>query len=197
MSHCRSTCTPKSPSPLLSQHHSDTSGSEGSEGSPYTPLVRQGRKRKDAPSPAKKRCGIKLRRDDQVRKRRTTKAPAHPKNPLPLLSQQLCTLKETVGGQLSFVFKVLSAGKALSIQSHPDETGAERFHDKDPTDNRHANHKPEMAIALTPFEAMCGFCPIEEIAILIKKHREFAVFISETAKLAEFWLMMKIWVAQL
>mmetsp|Transcript_24013 Transcript_24013/g.31930 ORF Transcript_24013/g.31930 Transcript_24013/m.31930 type:complete len:338 (+) Transcript_24013:676-1689(+) len=43
-----------------------------------------------------------------------------------------------------------------------------------------------MAIALTPFEAMCGFRRIEEIAILIKKHREFAACISETAKLAVF-----------
>eukprot|EP00957_Ditylum_brightwellii_P096309 7335523-Ditylum_brightwellii.AAC.1 len=43
-----------------------------------------------------------------------------------------------------------------------------------------------MAIALTPFEAMCSVCPIEEIAILIKKHRELAVFILETAKLAVF-----------
>jgi len=91
-----------------------------------------------------------------------------------------------VGGQLPFLFKVLSAGKALSIQAHPDKTGAERLHDKDPTNYGDANHKPEMAIALTPFEAMCGFRRIEEIAILIKKHREFAACISETAKLAVF-----------
>ena len=91
-----------------------------------------------------------------------------------------------MGGQLSFVFKVLSDGKALSIQLHPEKTGAERLHNKDPTDNRDANHKPEMAIALTLFEAKCGFCPIEEIAILIKKHREFAVCILETLKLAIF-----------
>ena len=43
-----------------------------------------------------------------------------------------------------------------------------------------------MAIALTPFEAMCGFHHIDEIVILIKKHREFAVCILETAKLAVF-----------
>eukprot|EP00957_Ditylum_brightwellii_P100600 7668259-Ditylum_brightwellii.AAC.1 len=68
MSHHRSACTPQSPSPLLSQHHSDTTGSEGSEGSegsPYTPLIRQGRKRKDVPSPVEKRCSIILRCDDQ------------------------------------------------------------------------------------------------------------------------------------
>eukprot|EP00957_Ditylum_brightwellii_P047860 3635692-Ditylum_brightwellii.AAC.1 len=72
----RSACTPKSHSLLLSQHHSDTSGIEGSEGFPYTLYVREGGKRKDAPFPAKKRCGIELRREDQVRKSHTIKAPA-------------------------------------------------------------------------------------------------------------------------
>ncbi|RHZ74246.1 hypothetical protein CDV55_108000 [Aspergillus turcosus] len=35
------------------------------------------------------------------------------------------------------------------------------FIDSKPTD---ANHKPEMAIAMTPFEALCGFRPLGEIA---------------------------------
>lgn len=43
-----------------------------------------------------------------------------------------------------------------------------------------------MAIALTPFEAMCGFRRIEEIAVLLKKHAEFAACLTEDAKLAAF-----------
>ena len=31
------------------------------------------------------------------------------------------TLEEACGGSLPFLFKVLSAGKALSIQAHPDK----------------------------------------------------------------------------
>eukprot|EP00957_Ditylum_brightwellii_P205973 15346221-Ditylum_brightwellii.AAC.2 len=56
MLNCRSACTSKSPSPIPLHHHSDTSGSKGSEGSPFTPPPRQGRKRKNGPSPAQTRC---------------------------------------------------------------------------------------------------------------------------------------------
>ena len=108
----------------------------------------------------------------------------HPKGPS-ILSDGT-TLQEAVGGELSFLFKVLSAGKALSIQAHPDKAGAERLHRENSQAYGDANHKPEMAIALTPFEAMCGFRRIEEIAVLLKRHPEFAACISEKAKLAVF-----------
>lgn len=35
-------------------------------------------------------------------------------------------------GQLPFLFKVLSIGKALSIQAHPDKKLAERLHEERP-----------------------------------------------------------------
>ena len=47
--------------------------------------------------------------------------------------------------------KVLSVAKALSIQAHPDKALAARLHAQDPAHYPDANHKPEMAIALTPF----------------------------------------------
>jgi mannose-6-phosphate isomerase len=81
---------------------------------------------------------------------------------------------------------VLSAGKALSIQAHPDKEIAKRLNIENPANYGDANHKPEMAIALTPFEAMCGFRRLEEIAVLLKKNPEFAACISEEAKLAVF-----------
>ena len=48
-------------------------------------------------------------------------------------------------------------------QAHPDKLLAEKLHLKWPAIYKDSNHKPEMAIAITPFQAMCGFRPIEEI----------------------------------
>lgn len=110
----------------------------------------------------------------------------HPKGPATLLDESSSPLSTAIGGELPFLFKVLSAGKALSIQAHPDKDVASRLHADDPKNYGDANHKPEMAIALTPFEAMCGFRRIEEISVLIKKHPEFAACLSEEAKLAVF-----------
>nr|CAH7769316.1 unnamed protein product [Callosobruchus chinensis] len=63
---------------------------------------------------------------------------------------------------LPFLFKVLSVNKALSIQAHPSKKHAEELHAKFPEVYKDPNHKPEMAVALTPFEALCGFRPICE-----------------------------------
>jgi len=40
---------------------------------------------------------------------------------------------------------------------------AEKLHVANPTTYVDGNHKPELAIALTPFEALCGFRPKQEI----------------------------------
>mmetsp|Transcript_32789 Transcript_32789/g.68954 ORF Transcript_32789/g.68954 Transcript_32789/m.68954 type:complete len:485 (+) Transcript_32789:128-1582(+) len=108
----------------------------------------------------------------------------HPSGPTTL--RDGTSLESTVGGPLPFLFKVLSAGKALSIQAHPCKEGAKTLHKNNPTNYVDDNHKPELAVALTPFEAMCGFRRLEEIAILIKKHPEFAACISNEAKLQVF-----------
>ncbi|KFM24973.1 Mannose-6-phosphate isomerase [Auxenochlorella protothecoides] len=65
---------------------------------------------------------------------------------------------------LPFLFKVLSIGSALSIQSHPDKALAARLHAERPDVYPDANHKPEMVLALTRCEALCGFAPAEELA---------------------------------
>ncbi|PNH93701.1 mannose-6-phosphate isomerase, class I [Vibrio diazotrophicus] len=76
-------------------------------------------------------------------------------------------------GEFPYLFKVLAAEKALSIQVHPNKrqaelgfvaeeqqgvplTAANRNY-KDP------NHKPELVYALTEYQAMNGFRPISEI----------------------------------
>lgn len=66
--------------------------------------------------------------------------------------------------KLPFLFKVLSINKALSIQAHPNKSLAERLHQKDPKNYPDDNHKPEMTIAITPFDGLCGFRPLAEIA---------------------------------
>ncbi|XP_053970113.1 mannose-6-phosphate isomerase [Anastrepha ludens] len=65
--------------------------------------------------------------------------------------------------ELPFLLKVLSINKALSIQVHPNKVEAQQLHLKEPTIYKDPNHKPEMAIALTPFVGLCGFRPLPEI----------------------------------
>ncbi|KAH7682627.1 Mannose-6-phosphate isomerase type I protein [Dioscorea alata] len=64
---------------------------------------------------------------------------------------------------LPFLFKVLSVSKALSIQAHPDKELAEVLHKMRPNVYKDSNHKPEMAIALSEFKALCGFVSLEEL----------------------------------
>ncbi|CAM9106154.1 unnamed protein product [Scytosiphon promiscuus] len=68
-------------------------------------------------------------------------------------------------GDLPFMFKVLSINKALSIQAHPDKKLAERLYATRPDLYKDDNHKPEMAVALSDFEGLCGFRPFREIAV--------------------------------
>jgi len=75
-------------------------------------------------------------------------------------------------GDLPFLFKVLSIQKALSIQAHPDKKLAEQLYRQYPNVYKDNNHKPEMAIALTPFEGLCGFRPLQEIKKNINDYPE-------------------------
>ncbi|PPR97701.1 hypothetical protein GOBAR_AA22964 [Gossypium barbadense] len=58
---------------------------------------------------------------------------------------------------------VLSVGKALSIQAHPDKELAKELHKMKPNLYKDANHKPEMALAITEFRALCGFITLQEL----------------------------------
>lgn len=68
-------------------------------------------------------------------------------------------------GDLPYLLKVLAAGKPLSLQTHPDlaqaRDGFERGVYPDP------NPKPELLCALTPFEAFCGFRPVDATVELL------------------------------
>lgn len=69
---------------------------------------------------------------------------------------------------MPFLFKVLSVNNVLSLQIHPDKKAAETFHKLQPDIYKDNNHKPEIAIALTDFEAFCNFRPHDEIVQAIE-----------------------------
>lgn len=70
-------------------------------------------------------------------------------------------------GRLPFLMKLLAAEQPLSLQAHPDADQARAGFDAEeaagvPLDAPHRNyadpyHKPEMLVALTDFDVLCGF----------------------------------------
>ncbi|GAA0184242.1 isomerase [Lithospermum erythrorhizon] len=88
------------------------------------------------------------------------------------IEQNPCVLGDKVlakfGSDLPFLSKVLSVERALSIQAHPDKKLAAVLHKKQPHIYKDENHKPEMALALTDFEALCGFISHEELKEVFK-----------------------------
>ena len=88
------------------------------------------------------------------------------------------SVRQRFGPALPFLFKVLSAAQPLSIQAHPSKRKAESGFEKEniaavplsaPERNyRDPNHKPEMLVALEPFEGLCGFRPIREVVRLAR-----------------------------
>jgi mannose-6-phosphate isomerase len=67
------------------------------------------------------------------------------------------------GTRLPYLMKVLAAAAPLSLQAHPDAEyaraafAAQEADPSRPKNYTDAYHKPEMLVALTPFEALCGF----------------------------------------
>ncbi|CAH3025226.1 unnamed protein product, partial [Porites evermanni] len=90
-------------------------------------------------------------------------------------------VKEAFDSKLPFLLKVLSVNKALSIQAHPNKVHAAFLHRERPEIYKDPNHKPEMAIALTPFEGLCGFRPLAEIQNFVKTIPELAAVIGQEA----------------
>ncbi|XP_072242412.1 mannose-6-phosphate isomerase [Leuresthes tenuis] len=90
-------------------------------------------------------------------------------------------VKDAFQGQLPFLFKVLSVNTALSIQAHPNKELAASLHAQFPEHYPDNNHKPEMTIALTPFQGLCGFRPVEEILRYLKSVPEFHALVGDEA----------------
>ncbi|VDK42777.1 unnamed protein product [Anisakis simplex] len=114
----------------------------------------------------------------------------HPNGPSMLLSNgeslskfiesNKSSLSNHENGTLQFLFKVLSVNKALSIQSHPTKEQAKELRARDPAHYPDDNHKPEMAIALTDFQLLCGFRPSDEIFNNIKATPELLSLIKNS-----------------
>jgi len=98
------------------------------------------------------------------------------KNPESILGKNVA---DAFSNRLPFLFKILAAGRPLSIQVHPDldqaRSGFKRENNlKIPLDAparnyRDDNHKPEILCALNSFQALKGFRKIEEILNLMNK----------------------------
>ena len=104
------------------------------------------------------------------------------------------SLSEAIGSKLSFLVKFLAAQSPLSIQVHPNSvqakegfakenaagislTAAERNYKDD-------SHKPEILIAITPFEALCGFRPRAQVLEIFLAFSESEPRFGELAALA-------------
>ena len=103
----------------------------------------------------------------------------HPGSPAVLAETKTTTLVDHLGGhQLSFLLKILAADQPLSIQAHPTKAQAQAGFDRENSQgiaieasNRNYkdnHHKPEIIVALSDFEALCGFKPIAEIDQLLE-----------------------------
>ena len=87
-------------------------------------------------------------------------------------------VRSRFGDVLPFLVKVLAADEPLSLQAHPSaEQAVEGFAREDrlgvpinsPVRNyRDRSHKPEILIALEPFDAMAGFRPVAQTIELLR-----------------------------
>ncbi|HET9519165.1 MAG TPA: mannose-6-phosphate isomerase, class I [Actinoplanes sp.] len=79
------------------------------------------------------------------------------------------------GARLPYLMKVLAAAAPLSLQAHPDAAYAKAAfaaQQADPSAPRNYTdpfHKPEMLVALTPFDALCGFRAPEVSAAVLQE----------------------------
>ena len=102
-------------------------------------------------------------------------------------------LSEAIGSRLSFLMKFLAADSPLSIQVHPNALQAKAGFAKenaagidlaDPKRNyKDDSHKPEILIALSAFEALCGFRPRADILEIFLAFSEAEARFGELAAL--------------
>ena len=83
------------------------------------------------------------------------------------------SLSAKLGRQLPFLLKILAADSPLSIQAHPNSAQAKEGFERENSRGISLNsanrnykddrHKPELIVALSDFEALAGFKPLDEI----------------------------------
>jgi len=82
-----------------------------------------------------------------------------------------------VSGDLPYLVKLLAAAAPLSLQTHPDTATAQAGFDREDAAGlrgddprriyRDRSAKPEVLVALTPFDALCGFRPLGDTEQLL------------------------------
>lgn len=77
--------------------------------------------------------------------------------------------------ELPYLAKILSVDAPLSIQLHPPIEIAKKLHAVDPKNYPDSNPKPEMSIAITEVELLCGMRRVEEIRSMTNSQPAFDV----------------------
>jgi mannose-6-phosphate isomerase len=100
--------------------------------------------------------------------------------------------------QIPFIFKILSCGKALPLQVHPDKALAEELAKKDPENFVDPNHKPEIAVSIgepidggawgegVAFTGFVGFQPLDKIREAVNSVPELRQAIGDDKVVDEF-----------
>ena len=97
----------------------------------------------------------------------------HPNGPSKIIKEgKEILLSDEINGQLSYLFKILSINKPLSIQLHPDKSFAEILHNEFPKIYKDNNHKPELFIALSDFELLFGLIELNKAIEVVKKYQK-------------------------
>ena len=107
--------------------------------------------------------------------------PPRPSSHAPAMATRRESMRRADSHSLPFLFKILSVRTALSIQAHPDKTLAAELHIRHPEFYKDDNHKPEMAVAITPFEALCSFQPAFSILANCRATPELVALVGEDA----------------
>lgn len=98
----------------------------------------------------------------------------HPNAPSEILVNDKCVLlKDYLNKNLSFLFKVLSINKPLSIQVHPDDKKAKYLNSKYPNRYLDNTRKPEMAVILSEeFEMFYGIISLSQANDMLKSNSD-------------------------
>ena len=97
----------------------------------------------------------------------------HPNGPSKIIKDgKEVLLSDEINEQLSYLFKILSINKPLSIQLHPDKCFAEILHKNFPKNYKDDNHKPELFIALSDFELLFGLVSLDKAVEITKKYKK-------------------------
>ncbi len=84
---------------------------------------------------------------------------------------------QSVAGDLPYLLKLMAAAEPLSLQTHPDQHQAAAGFEREeqmgiPRDSPHRLYrdpraKPEMLCAITSFDTLCGFRPVDDTVSLL------------------------------